>query len=74
MLARLIGETEEPEEDEGTHDERPAVKLKEGMREGVGFPNDARDLLDSAIVRVGVGPAHPRLVPKPNVDNKNPSR
>jgi hypothetical protein len=74
MLARLICETKEREEDEGTQYERPAVKLEEDMQEVIGFPNDARDLYDPGIVQVGVGPAHPRSEPLLDVGGKNPRR
>ena len=65
MFSRLICEAEEREEDEGTQDERPAVKLEEEMYEVIGFPKDARDLNDSGIVHVDVVPAHPRNEPNP---------
>jgi hypothetical protein len=71
MPARLICEPEESEEDEGTGDERPAVKFKESMIHGVGFPHNARDLGDFAIIAVDVGPAHPRAKTRLDICGKN---
>ena len=74
MPPRLICESEESKEDEGTRDERPTIKLKHEMRFVVALPRDARDLRDLGIILVDVGPAHPRKKPKLAVDGENPRR
>lgn len=74
MPARLICESEESKEDEGTRDERPTKKLKHDMSFVVAFPLDAWDLRDLGIILVRVGPAHPRKKSKLAVDGENPRR
>jgi hypothetical protein len=72
MPARLVCESEESEEDEGTGDQRPTEKFDENMSQGVGFPRNARDLDNSSIMMVVGGQARPRDKTRLNVDGKNP--
>jgi len=74
MPARLICEPEESEEDEGNYDQRPAEKFQENTSLGVGLPQNAWNLNDSAIIVVGVGPAHPRDKTYLSVEVENPRR
>ena len=59
MVARLDGESEKREKDECARDERPAVQLESQNRIRVVLPIESRDLHDTGIVAVRVGPAFP---------------